>query len=61
MLLYLLEKYKALCYRYPTESDKEIKVPVFMKHFMRSLKLSVADYKRNRAKPNCICGRLTIS
>jgi hypothetical protein len=32
-----------------------------MKHFMRSLKLLVADYKRNRAKPNCICGRLNIS
>lgn len=35
------------------ESDKEIKVPALMKHFMRSLKLSVGDYKKKRAKPNC--------
>jgi hypothetical protein len=35
------------------ESDKEIKVSALMKRFMGSLKLSVGDYKRKRANPNC--------
>jgi len=32
-----------------------------MKHFMKSWKLPVAGYKRNRATPNSFCGRLATS